>query len=212
MSKLQQLIAEHRLVKVTAADFNGKEFDGRPLEPMNPKSTEKDLAWVKASGLLIESRQGTDYAFFGARNDDMKEHVWAGPGDYLYNTGRKYNQVVVIPGIFLEGLLKEDLIVSTEGHGETQIKLERPSSTSRFVYGDKMFTEGAIRTLMALSQKAGTPTEIATRTGMTQSTVVGGMTQLKSAGMIKDGQSAFQRAITLEGNAMLMSNTLILPR
>lgn len=82
----------HRALMVTAADYNGAEFDGSPVEPLYPlKSGETVVAvapWffeaIKADKILIEARGGTDYAWFGVKDDYNNVH-WAGPGDMIAN-------------------------------------------------------------------------------------------------------------------------------
>jgi len=90
-------------------------------------------------------------------------------------------------------------------------KLERSRRDHHYLYDGKTFTEGAIRTLMALAKGQGTPNQIAERTGLTPTTVVDGMTQLKNSRLIADGQTPFERRITVQGHELLRSNPSILP-
>lgn len=306
MPSIRQLIADHRFVQVTAADFNGTDWDGRPLEPCNPKSTADDLSWAMSRKIVAQSRGGTDYAWFCVKDENAptNEH-WAGPGDYLFHTNDKYNPVVVVPKELMEMLLAADTVSNetladeevlrrdgqlyfyggrsytadqiqvlqhlTIRGGATSLtdiavglgmkvndvdrhvqallranmlkdarefkvtgaaivllaskpellpgrtspepepKLERSARVHHYVYGGKTFTEGAIRTLVELAKGPGTPSEVAERSGITQTTVVDGMTQLKNSRLIADGDTAFQRKITDAGRRLLESNIRILP-
>jgi DNA-binding transcriptional ArsR family regulator len=212
MSVIQTLINDHRLVKVTAADFNGTDWDGRPLEPTNPKSTAENLSWAMNSKIQAQSRAGSDYAYFGVKDENTGDVTWAGPGDYLFDTRRQYNRVVVMPGVLIEELLKPQPELSLEALAEVEGKfvLGR-KGPHNFIYGQKMLSEGAIRTLMELAKGPGTPQELTRRTGMTQGTVVDGLTALRGAGMCTEGQTPFMRIITATGKALLASNPSVLP-
>jgi hypothetical protein len=92
---------QHRALIVTAADYNGAEFDGQPVKPLYPlKSGETVVSvapWffeaIKAGKILIEARGHTDYAWFGVKDDYNNVH-WAGPGDMI---ARDMGYITVIP-------------------------------------------------------------------------------------------------------------------
>ena len=105
MQDLKALVEDNRFVRVTAADFNGKDFDGAPLVPVKK---DGDIKWLTMRECNIEpvvARGGTDYAWFGVK-DDCYNITWAGPGDYLYRLHNYPCKVVVIPGPFLKPLLQ----------------------------------------------------------------------------------------------------------
>lgn len=109
-SFLHKLINEGRLLQVTAADFNGKDFDGAPIvqvKSLNPE-TQPAVAWGDLIPLIehVSARGGTDYAWFGIK-DDCFNITWAGPGDFLYRPLGNDKKLLVIPGDFLKDQLKE---------------------------------------------------------------------------------------------------------
>lgn len=99
------------VLRVTAADFNGKTFDGAPIEIADSPGKGPVPMWlaqaVKDEKILIDSR-GCDYACFGVKSRDfLGDVVWAGPGDYLVNLGTDDDvKIHVVCGPFMDMLLK----------------------------------------------------------------------------------------------------------
>lgn len=102
---------QHRVLEVTAADYNGKDFDGSPVKtlfPMEEGKTIKDVCpWfveaIEKGQILIEARGSTDYAWFGVKTDCNNVH-WAGPGDLImYNRG----YIVVVPSCIAKYIERE---------------------------------------------------------------------------------------------------------
>lgn len=91
---LKELIEFGHVVKITAADFNGKEFDGSPIEPVGALITP---TWfvdaMEKLEIMANNVGGTDYASFWVYGD-CGTPVWAGPGDYIIQvpngTANKY--------------------------------------------------------------------------------------------------------------------------
>lgn len=101
---LAKLVSRENVVMVTAADFNGKSFDGAPLKLFG--GIDKMPAWLleaeQNESILVEARGSTDYAWFGVK-DDYNNVIWAGPGDYILNLGEGGKvKLVVVPGIVME--------------------------------------------------------------------------------------------------------------
>jgi hypothetical protein len=118
--------------RVTGADYNGREFDGVPLEGMHFKAEAAKIAELfdATKGTEIEARGCTDYAWFGIP-DEYGNISWAGPGDYivaialppadtalpptrsappprafaLTNTDIKY-KLMMVPGMFFDKIFK----------------------------------------------------------------------------------------------------------
>ena len=92
----------HRAWVVTAADFNGKDFDGSPVETLFPKPEDQSIdqvaPWfqeaIKSGKILVEARGCTDYAWFGVKDDYHNVH-WAGPGDVIARI--QLGDLIVIP-------------------------------------------------------------------------------------------------------------------
>lgn len=70
-------------VVITAADFNGRQFDGQPFKSVYPIMAEDwFLEAIRSHDVLVQQRAGTDYAWFGVF-DEYGNVTWAGPGDYI---------------------------------------------------------------------------------------------------------------------------------
>jgi hypothetical protein len=106
-------------VRVTAADFNGKTFDGSPLVVLREQDEElvtmlAVLNREEKPKVRIESRGGTDYAWFGIV-DDYNNVTWAGPGDYIVAFKKESSALTagrvilrVVPGEFYEMIFKRE--------------------------------------------------------------------------------------------------------
>lgn len=80
---LKKLIANGDVVKITTADFNGKEFDGRPVELVGSAQPPMWFVTALESKAITFGTPGcTDYASFAVANGSGNP-VWAGPGDYV---------------------------------------------------------------------------------------------------------------------------------
>jgi hypothetical protein len=99
-------------VRVTAADFNGKEFDGSPLKGVKSDDERNAMiALMEVAKVEIQSRGCTDYAWFGVKDDYGNVH-WAGPGDYVVammtdpsliaDESRIAFKLMVVPGPFFD--------------------------------------------------------------------------------------------------------------
>lgn len=90
-----------RAVKVTAADFNGKDFDGAPLVGVFNGIDDVHALFptLLSDKTLVEARGQTDYAWFGIKDDYNNVH-WAGPGDYI--VAMTPNKLIVVPGAFFD--------------------------------------------------------------------------------------------------------------
>lgn len=97
-------IDKNNMLKVTAVDYNGKEWDGTPLVQVGNIPD-----WARGNGLidhgltLVESK-GCDYAWFGFK-DEYGNVTWAGPGDYIVKLNPTDKYLMVIPGKFMDRLL-----------------------------------------------------------------------------------------------------------
>jgi hypothetical protein len=118
-------------VRVTAADFNGQSFDGAPLVPVNGEQDEEVITIIaklmkeKSPKLRIESRGGTDYAWFGIV-DDYNNVTWAGPGDYIVGFKKEATALVeeryvlrVVPSDFYNTIFLRTPIGSTLPLGQS---------------------------------------------------------------------------------------------
>jgi hypothetical protein len=103
---------EMMAVRVTAADFNGKAFDGSPLEGVKSQDERNAMiALMEVAKVEIGSRGCTDYAWFGVKDDYGNVH-WAGPGDYVVamltdhtliaDESRIAYKLMVVPGAFFD--------------------------------------------------------------------------------------------------------------
>lgn len=119
----------HRAVIVTAADFNGRTFDGQPFVPLLPLDEGGTMAstapWlvkaIEEKRVLIEARGGTDYAWFGVKDEYDNVH-WAGPGDMIVKEPLS-GLLRVVPAMFvkyLERLVRDNADSSFEAQ---QIKV-----------------------------------------------------------------------------------------
>ena len=106
---LTNLVSQGRFLKIGGVDFNGKDFDGSPLDIValsvytNRPVVREQLIGTNIAH--ITARGYTDYAWFGVA-DDYDNITWAGPGDFLYQLepdGKKY---VVVPAAVMELLLQ----------------------------------------------------------------------------------------------------------
>lgn len=79
---------EFDMVRISAADFNGKDFDGAPFSPPADWMIEA----VQSGVVKIGTPGHTDYACFGIKGE-YGEIIWAGPGDYLI---RHKGRIVVL--------------------------------------------------------------------------------------------------------------------
>lgn len=118
----------HRILIVTAADFNGSDFDGSPVDTMFEMAegeSIKDVApWfleaLKKEEILIEARGSTDYAWFGVKTD-CNNIYWAGPGDAIaYDMGR----LTMIPASVIKYMKREFQALETSPGIGRSIKLE----------------------------------------------------------------------------------------
>lgn len=79
------------IFRITAADYNGVNFDGAPLQPVFPIDFHKHagLTWLdealKNGTLFMENRHETDYVNWGVKALDG-EKIWGDPGDYIVRT------------------------------------------------------------------------------------------------------------------------------
>lgn len=197
---IKELIAADRLVIVTAADFNGKDFDGSPLSPAKEGGS---VQWVIDAKPKIEARGSTDYAWFGFTGEGV-DLTWAGPGDYLFNTLNKYYPVVVIPRVVMEALLAEPKVVAA--------KLARATREGYFLYASRTYSVTDLKVLMSLRKGAATVLELHGRLGATQNSITNSLSHLRVGKMVAESErSAFSRQITTQGEALLASNPDILP-
>lgn len=88
-------------MRVTAADFNGKEFDGSPLVALKEPDGQLKALLLSTKGVKVEARGCTDYAWFGIP-DEYGNVTWAGPGDYIVTTD--YKTLKVVPGAFYDAI------------------------------------------------------------------------------------------------------------
>lgn len=108
---LQKLIDSGYVVKVTAVDFNGSEFDGSPLVVFGYPDGASAPQWLKDAvvheDIEFDTRGNTDYAWFGIKGDNP-DYAWAGPGDYIVAIPKdnKY-KLVVVPGAFFDLVTKQ---------------------------------------------------------------------------------------------------------
>lgn len=94
-------------VKVHASEWNGKELDDNPFEPMDAIQDKPLLDHILAAKPIIDGR-GCDYAWFGFK-DDYNNITWAGPGDYIVGTQHPTSgriKVQVVPGEFYEAIFQ----------------------------------------------------------------------------------------------------------
>jgi len=122
----------HRAVLVTAADWNGRDFDGSPLTsvyPLKEGETLKDVVpWffeaVKEKFIIMEARGQTDYCWFGIKDRDHRANVtWAGPGDMIVYDGLN-GYLSVIPQFMakhLERLCRSMQLSLVQGRQITQL-------------------------------------------------------------------------------------------
>lgn len=103
----------HRALVVTAADYNGTEFDGAPVRTLFPKDDTQTIdevcPWfmeaLEKKKLLIEARGHTDYAWFGVKTDGNNIY-WAGPGDViLYNV--PHGTLTMVPACVVKYMERE---------------------------------------------------------------------------------------------------------
>ena len=113
--KLHELLENKNVIKVTAADFNGKSFDGAPLVLAGHPPGTVMPSWVVSTlfpKINIEARGSTDYAWF-AVPDDYGNVIWAGPGDYIirkqWGPGEKDSSFTVMTGEALKAMGFPDL-------------------------------------------------------------------------------------------------------
>lgn len=105
-------------VRITAADFNGKSFDGNPIVPLKGNQTPQwFLDAIEKKKIKIDARGSTDYAWFGVVDEYYNDH-WAGPGDRIVRLSyqipgvdHRLYRIVMVPGEFFE-LFYSDAIVS----------------------------------------------------------------------------------------------------
>lgn len=69
-------LPEENVVEVTSADYNGKTFDGCPLDPPRPWVIDA----INSEEIRIEPSE-TDYAVWGVATPDGYKLAW--PGDFI---------------------------------------------------------------------------------------------------------------------------------
>lgn len=122
---LQDHIDAKRVIKISAADFNGKDFDGQPLTLVGQHADRSIPAWMQAALLGGEISVGTpgstDYASFGVKLENGTT-MWAGPGDYIvaHAVGATFSQYFVVPWRFLQMLGIQDIELLALTHSSVQ--------------------------------------------------------------------------------------------
>lgn len=119
----------HRALVVTAADYNGTQFDGSPVRPLFPMAegeTVNDVCpWLmEAIGkgkVLIEARGSTDYAWFGVK--DGNNVYWAGPGDVLLYS-IPHGTITMVPECVVKYMEREFKALETPPGLGRHIRLE----------------------------------------------------------------------------------------
>lgn len=104
--------------RVTAADYNGKEFDGAPFEG------DIDHEWlhdsIKAGRVTLIPNRETDYAVWGVATTDG-EIVLASPGDYIVKPDGSQS-LYVCPGPLWELLAQPEMQVDELSQEEVDEK------------------------------------------------------------------------------------------
>ena len=125
---LQDLINDQRVVRVTAADFNGTSFDGSPIVPVHgTENPEWLIKALKDRQIRISMDGGTDYATF-IMLSHSGQVVRAGPGDYIVQ--RTKDTFLVLDGEFLTMINCENLqeLAQQQLAGISAIKAQTPTS------------------------------------------------------------------------------------
>ena len=104
---LDPQIDHTQILRISAADFNGKDFDGSPFSYVDQPLNGHPPAWLTAAvyneTLVIDAR-GCDYAWFGVKSKEYMGQIdWAGPGDCLVNFGTDEKpDIVVMPAALVK--------------------------------------------------------------------------------------------------------------
>jgi len=97
------------IFRVTAADFNGKEFDGAPLVSWDgkPFAVFPDyLAEAMRQRIILIDNRNCDYAWFGVERRETGDVQWAGPGDFLVWPDPSNHDIFVVPGPVMKLILE----------------------------------------------------------------------------------------------------------
>lgn len=113
-SNLKKLIEEGRVVRITAADFNGKQCDGSPVEVVGDINASPGwlIEALTKQEIKMSNIGGTDYLSFCVNNQSGAP-VWASPGDFIVQVPSEsgtHNSYIVVQDAMLKLLGVEDFM------------------------------------------------------------------------------------------------------